>query len=129
MNLNPKPRRSDYRYKGPKVKGTSMRYELILDGAVMKYPDGREVCQPNLKGMREYRRRIQTMCERQDDTCCICKDTKKRMKPWDATFEHVGLRGLGAAFRDDRIEDEAGKEMNGAAHFDCNGEKGSKRSG
>lgn len=129
MNLNPNRRRSDYKYTGRKVKTESMRYSLILEGAVMKYADGREVCQPSMKGAQEYHRRIQTMAERQDQICCLCKDEKNLMKPWDTTFEHLNGRGMNAAWRDDRIEDEQGKPMNGAAHFGCNIKKGSKRGG
>lgn len=127
MNLNPKPRHSEYRYSGRKVKTSSMRWTLILDGAVIKYQDGREVCQSSMKGMLEYRRRTEAMAERQDGICCICKDPKRPLKPWDTTFEHQNGRGFNAAIRDDRIEDENGDPMNGAAHSDCNVKKGSKR--
>jgi hypothetical protein len=127
MNLNPIRRRSEYKYTGRKVKSESLRYTLILDGAVMKYADGREVCQPSMKGAQEYRRRIQAMAERQEQICCICHDEKNLLKAWDTTFEHVNGRGMNASWRDDRIEDENGQPLNGAAHFDCNMRKGSKR--
>jgi hypothetical protein len=39
------------------AKGPSLRYELICNGAVRKYPDGREVCEDSLAGRREYLRR------------------------------------------------------------------------
>jgi hypothetical protein len=45
--------KSNYQWQ-PKPKGPSLRYELILNGAVRKYPDGREVCEPNAQGTREY---------------------------------------------------------------------------
>jgi len=45
-----------------------------------------------------------------------------------ATFEHSAGRGFNSSHRDDRIVDEEGNEMNGAAHWDCNGAKGSRRS-
>jgi len=35
----------------------SLRYELILDGAVRRYHDGREVCQDSKAGWLEYKRR------------------------------------------------------------------------
>ena len=40
MRRRPIPR-SDYHYQ-PSPKGASLRYELILNGAVRKYPDGRD---------------------------------------------------------------------------------------
>ncbi len=127
MNLNPRPRLSNYKYTGRKPKEESMRWRFICDGAVIKYPDGREVCQPTVDGMLEYKRRIQAMSERQGGICCVCHDEKNLMKPWDTTFEHENGRGFNAAWRDDRIEDENGNPMNGAAHYDCNVKKGSKR--
>ena len=127
MNLNPNPKRSNYRWRRKSKKTDSLRYESILGGAVLKYHDGRETCQPSPAGAREYRRRIEAMAQRQELICCICKDPKNILLPWNMTFEHENLRGLGGAFRDDRIEDENGQPMNGAAHFDCNMKKGSKR--
>jgi hypothetical protein len=41
------------------AKGPSLRYELICNGAVRKYPDGREVCEDSLAGRREYLRRLE----------------------------------------------------------------------
>lgn len=101
-----------------------LRYTLILDGAVRVYPDGREVCQDNAAGRREYDRRIQVMCQRQNFRCCLCPE---RIHPPSATFEHERLRGAGGAFRDDRILDANGEECNGAAHWKCNRIKGSRR--
>ena len=43
------------------AKGPSLRYELICNGAVRKYPDGREVCEDSLAGRREYLRRLEAM--------------------------------------------------------------------
>lgn len=110
-----------------KAKGPSLRYELILDGAVRKYPDGREVCQGNTAGRLEYAGRIEEMKYRQNGICCIChkeKDALGLTGTW--TFEHSDLRGMGGARRDDRIEID-GQPINGAAHFWCNALKGSKR--
>lgn len=98
----------------------SLRYELILGGAVRRYPDGREVCQENSAGYREYTARIKKMLERQNHKCCLCG---KRVSRHDATFEHQRRRGMGSAFRDDRIEKD-GLPWNGAAHWICNTEKG-----
>lgn len=126
MHINPKPRKPLKRGKPPnrrkKKFGPSLRYEIILGGAVRKYPDNREVCQNNTAGDREYERRIQAMFERQDGVCCLCP----RFIEFSVTFEHSDLRGAGGARRDDRIEID-GKPINGAAHFWCNSEKGSRR--
>lgn len=96
--------------------------------AVKVYPYGREVCEDNAAGLREYKRRIQEMSERQCDICPICS---RRMSELDRTFEHEDLRGMGGARRDDRIwkEDEDGNKIpvNFAVHWTCNGVKGSRR--
>jgi hypothetical protein len=120
MRRRPIPR-SDYHYQ-PSPKGPSLRYELILNGAVRKYPDGREVCQDSPAGLREYKRRLDIMLTRQGWACCDCG--KKIRSREDATFEHQRRRGMGAAFRDDRIYDSQGHQKNGAAHWVCNGERG-----
>jgi hypothetical protein len=109
----------------PKAKESSLRYEVILEGAVRVYKDSlgnvvREVCQDNATGWREYKRRIRVMVERQNHRCCLCSE---RLSQADATFEHQRRRGMGAAFRDDRITKD-GQDWNGAAHWVCNVEKG-----
>ena len=104
----------------PRAKGPSLRHELILGGAVRKYPDGREVCQDSPAGMKEYKRRLIAMLRRQEYLCCLCG---KKLYFADATFEHQRRRGMGAAFRDDRVEKD-GEDFNGAAHWICNVEKG-----
>lgn len=120
MRRRPIPR-SFYRWT-PEAKGPSLRYELILNGAVRKYPDGREVCQDSPAGWKEYSRRLDIMLSRQSWICCDCG--KRIRSRTDATFEHQRRRGMGAAFRDDRIYDEHGVRKNGAAHWVCNGERG-----
>jgi len=112
--------RQPYRWQ-PKPKPSSLRYELILDGAVIKYSDGREICQPNAAGWREYARRVEVMVIRQNFRCSLCN---RRITKSTATFEHQRRRGMGAAFRDDRIELPDGMWVNSAAHWVCNGEKG-----
>lgn len=102
-------------------------FSLILDGAVRKYHDGREVCTKTARGNEEYWRRRKAMADRQGWICCLCKDRSRRMTPSDVTFEHSKGRGMNGAHRDDRIVDDEGKPMNGAAHSWCNVEKGSKR--
>lgn len=119
MRRRPIPR-SAYQWR-PEPKGPSLRYELIANGSVRKYPDGREVCQDSPAGYAEYKRRVEIMLSRQNWRCCLCE---KRLALADATFEHQRRRGMHAAFRDDRIYNERGEQMNGAAHWSCNGEKG-----
>jgi hypothetical protein len=98
----------------------SQHYELILEGAVRRYRDGREVCQDSPAGWREYKRRVGVMVQRQNHRCCLCG---RRLSLAQATFEHQRRRGMGAAWRDDRITKD-GQDWNGAAHWVCNGEKG-----
>ncbi len=119
----PKEKPRTYHWKS-RAKGPSQHFDFILDGAVRQYPDGREVCQNNSAGRIEYSRRLNLMLRRQNWICCLCG---KGMNTYNATFEHRNPRGMAGARRDDRIEDENGLPMNGAAHWTCNGEKGSKR--
>ena len=98
----------------------SQHYELILDGAVRLYRDGREVCVNSAAGWREYKRRVSVMLQRQGRRCCLCN---RPLALANATFEHQRRRGMGAAWRDDRIEKD-GEPWNGAAHWTCNSEKG-----
>jgi len=101
---------------------------------VMK--DGREVCNLLTKaGKDEYLSRIRQMWERQGKQCCL-KDKVEgcpgRLTIADATFEHQDGRGNGGGHRDDRIlrpDPKTGemKPYNGAAHWVCNGKKGSTR--
>ena len=107
----------------PRVKQhpeVSQHYELILDGAVRRYRDGREVCQDSPAGWREYKRRVSVMLQRQGRRCCLCN---RALALANATFEHQRRRGMGAAWRDDRITKD-GQDWNGAAHWVCNSEKG-----
>ena len=98
----------------------SQHYELILDGAVRLYRDGREVCVNSPAGWREYKRRVSVMLQRQGRRCCLCN---RPLALANATFEHQRRRGMGAAWRDDRISRD-GQDWNGAAHWVCNGERG-----
>lgn len=102
-------------------KESSLRYKIILGGAAIEYPDGRQVCQPNAAGDRLYASRVREMVQRQQYRCCLCPG---RLNAMDATFEHQRRRGMHAAFRDDRIVDAEGNWINGAAHWVCNGKKG-----
>ena len=98
----------------------SQHYDLILDGAVRRYKDGREVCSDSPAGWREYKRRVSVMVQRQGHRCYLCN---RRLSLGNATFEHQRRRGMGAAWRDDRIS-RGGQDWNGAAHWVCNSEKG-----
>jgi hypothetical protein len=98
----------------------SQHYETLLDGAVLKYRDGREVCTDTPQGWKEYKRRVGDMVQRQKFRCCLCN---RRLSLANATFEHQRRRGMGAAWRDDRITKD-GADWNGAAHWVCNGVKG-----
>lgn len=111
--------RSAYHWH-PEPKGPSLRFELICGGAVRLYPDGREVCQDSPAGWREYKRRVSAMLQRQRYHCCLCKG---RLCAAEATFEHQRRRGMGAAWRDDRITKD-GEDWNGAAHWVCNVKRG-----
>jgi hypothetical protein len=113
IRRRPIPKFRDY----PEV---SQHYDLILDGAVRVYRDGREVCVNSAKGWREYKRRVKVMVQRQNFRCCLCG---RPLALANATFEHQRRRGMGAAWRDDRIEKD-GQPWNGAAHWNCNSGKG-----
>lgn len=113
IRRRPIPRSRDY-------PAASLRYSTILDGAVRVYSDGREVCQDSPAGWREYKRRVEMMVRRQNYRCCLCN---RPLSLANATFEHQRRRGIGAAWRDDRITKD-GQDWNGAAHWVCNREKG-----
>ena len=98
----------------------SQHFDLILDGAVRQYRDGREVCVNSKAGWIEYKRRVKVMVQRQNFRCCLCN---RPLALANATFEHQRRRGMGSAWRDDRIT-KGGEDWNGAAHWICNGEKG-----
>lgn len=113
--------RSPYHWHPKPKPEHSQHYELICNGAVRRYFDsGREVCQDSPAGWREYKRRVEAMLRRQNYRCSLCK---QRLALNQATFEHQRRRGMGAAWRDDRITKD-GQEWNGAACWVCNGEKG-----
>jgi hypothetical protein len=107
----------------PKFKefpAVSQHYDLISDGAVRVYRDGREVCVNSAAGWKEYKRRVRVMVQRQNHRCCLCG---RPLALGNATFEHQRRRGMGAAWRDDRVTKD-GEDWNGAAHWCCNSEKG-----
>lgn len=113
--------RSAYSWSPQPKPARSLRYTVILGGAVRVYPDGREVCQANSRGTKEYARRVSLMVERQRYRCSLCG---QRLSEYAATFEHQRRRGLGGAFRDDKIVDSEGNWLNSAAHWICNSRKG-----
>ena len=107
--------RSGYRWLAKAKPEFSQHYDTILEGAVRRYQDGREVCQDNRQGWAEYKRRIEQMLGKQNFRCGLCG---KRLNLADATFDHSRRRGMGSAFRDDRPKNGC------AAHWVCNSEKG-----
>lgn len=114
--------KGDYHWRRAPKKENILYFALTCDGAVRQYRDGREVCQDSPAGWREYNRRLDIMLDRQQWICCLCPDRIRSRS--DATFEHQRRRGMGAAFRDDRILNDKGEWTNGAAHWECNSAKG-----
>jgi hypothetical protein len=112
--------RSEYHWH-PKAKGPSLRWEVILGGAAVRMPDGREITQPNALGDRLYVRRVREMVQRQNFRCPMCGN---RLNAAEATFEHARRRGMHGFKRDDRILDENGNWINSATHWICNVKKG-----
>lgn len=100
----------------------SLPYEII-DGCFRRFADGREVCLSTIPGRVEYQLRTVEMAKRQNWICPLCS---LRMTEEDMSFDHERPRGMGAAFRDDRIVKD-GKPYNFASHMLCNGERGSRR--
>lgn len=96
--------------------------------AVKVFPDGREVCQKNAAGKREYARRTAQMWNRQKGICGlrISPGCAIEVPIYLATFEHEAGRGFNGGHRDDRIEIE-GKPVNCMACAECNFHKGSRR--
>jgi hypothetical protein len=86
-------------------------------------PGGREVCNKNAAGRREYRHRVQVMHERQGGLCAICW---RPLRLEQATFDHENGRGMGGGKRDDRIVVD-GQLQNAAVHGLCNSNRGSSR--
>ena len=113
IRRRPIPRVRDY-------PAESLRYTTILDGAVRVYPDGREVCVNTKWGWIEYKRRVKLMLQRQNHRCSLCG---RPLALGNSTFEHQRRRGMGSAWRDDRIAKD-GQDFNGAAHWNCNAERG-----
>ena len=89
--------------------------------SIKVYPDGREVCVlTDKRGMDEYLRRKRVAWEAQDKKCSLCGE---RLNWSDSTVDHIKIRGMGGANRDDRQENIA------AAHGICNAKRGSRRKG
>ena len=107
---------------------------ILKESGVWIYPSGRQVCDlRSTAGRAEYGRRIAAMHERQKGICCLSGHIEGCPGPlrlFEAVFEHQDGRGHGGGNQDDRIEVmKDGKLIwqNGAAHFVCNGLKGSRR--
>lgn len=107
----------------PVTAHPSLKWELILDGAVRQYPDGREVCCDTAKGKAEYKRRTEEAALRQHG---ICSRGPHLIR--NPTFDHsTRPRSNGGGFRDDRIWDANQDPINSCSCYDCNGQAGSKR--
>lgn len=99
----------------------SLRYDLVLSGSVREYPDGRQVCCDTISGKAEYKRRTEEMRLRQHNICS--RGPHLIVNP---TFDHSTRgRGMGGAYRDDRIVDDAGNPLNSCSCWTCNGQAGS----
>lgn len=90
------------------------RTKRLSGGAVRVLDDGREICSP-----AELRRRRIILLERQNNICGWCEKPITDFR--DAVTDHINLRGLGGAFRNDSLETTR------ATHSACNLERGSKR--
>jgi len=91
--------------------------------SIKTYLGGREVCQGNAAGKREYLARTVEMWERQKGLCAICGNW---IELRFAEFDHQNGRGLNGAHRDDRTV-VGGNWHNAAVHHVCNIAKASKR--
>lgn len=109
----------------PSRKACPPKY-LNDDGSAQIFPDKREICTDTPQGRALYTSRIEQMVKRQNYRCCIGGEPMTVDK---ADFEHETGRGMGGGHRDDRIADEDGKPINGAACRAHNSAKGSKRGG
>lgn len=99
------------------------KYFIAEPEAVTVFPDGRERCNKNAAGKREYLARTIEMWERQHSNCAICGHS---MELRFAQFDHQAGRGHGGGCRDDRTIVN-GQWNNAAVHGICNARKGSKR--
>lgn len=70
--------------------------------AVRIYPDGREVCQNNAAGRREYAKRRLERWRIDKGVCCLCD---QMVWPSACTIEHPNGRGMAGSKRDDRVSE------------------------
>jgi hypothetical protein len=111
----------------PKPEGYNPAFETMRDG--------REICRNHpetgtTEGRREYKRRIAAMLNRQNGICCLAGYAPMCPGPLalkDASFEHELSRGMGGGKRNDAITKPNGDWINGAAHYECNQWKSSRR--
>ena len=98
----------------------SLRYQVILSGAAIEFPDGTQVCHPNP---------FRTTPERETSAADGPEAELPVLAMWqalsasEATFEHQRRRRFQGFKRDDRIVDEAGNWINSAAHWVCKSKK------
>jgi len=100
------------------------KYFTAEPEAVTTFPDGRERCNTNAAGKREYLARTVEMWERQNGLCAICGHPIELRY---AQFDHQAGRGHGGGHRTDAVLDVEGNWINAAVHGICNIRKGSKR--
>lgn len=99
------------------------KYFIPEPEAVTVFPDGRERCNTNAAGKREYLARTVEMWERQHGNCAICGNS---LELRFAQFDHQAGRGHGGGHRDDRTVVD-GQWNNAAVHGLCNIRKASTR--
>jgi len=102
----------------------SKRYFVPEPESIHTYPDGRQVCQDNAAGKREYKARTTEMWLRQDGICPI---TGKWVDQNRAQFDHEAGRGSNGGHRDDRTRNDKGEWQNAAVSHEGNTIKGSQR--
>lgn len=99
------------------------KYFIAEPEAVTVFPDGRECCNKNAAGKREYLARTVELWERQEGLCPICGNW---IELRFAQMDHQNGRGANGKHRDDRTIVN-GKWHNSALHGICNTRKGSER--
>ena len=100
-----KPRRSTLRRGEPakaKKRVAAIPARVAAGLAVRITRDGREICQNNAAGRREYQRRRENRWYIDKGICCLCGTF---VDPRQATTEHPEGRGLGGSHRNDRVSE------------------------
>ena len=98
-----KPRRSTLRRGEPakaKKRVAAIPARVGAGLAVRITRDGREICQNNAAGRREYQRRREDRWYIDKGICCLCGTF---VDPHQATTEHPDGRGMAGSKRNDRV--------------------------